>query len=90
MQRGVHNSLLGVFNMRNVVLALGLASALILAACGKKEEAAPAAEAPAAEAAAPAEAAPAAEAPAAEAPAAPACDPNDPNAKCEPAAAPAQ
>lgn len=61
--------------MRNVFLAIGLASALILSACGKKEEAAPAMEpaAPPAEAApapeaAPAEAAPAPEAAPAEAP----------------------
>ena len=55
--------------MRNVLVALGLSSVLILAACGKKEEAAPEA-APAAEAApeaAPAEAAPAEPAPAPEA-----------------------
>ncbi|THD02087.1 hypothetical protein B1810_16540 [Panacagrimonas perspica] len=56
--------------MRNVFLAMGLASALILSACGKKEEAAPAME-PAAPAAAPAEAAPAPEAAPAEAAPAP-------------------
>ena len=58
--------------MRNVFLALGLASVLVLAACGKKDEAAPAAEvtpaeaAPAMEEAAPVEAAPAEAAPAME------------------------
>ena len=60
--------------MRNVALALGLASALILAACGKKEAAPaaeptppPAMETPAAPEAAPTEAAPAPEAAPAEA-----------------------
>lgn len=52
--------------MRNTLITLGLASALVLAACGKKEEAAPAAAEPAA---APAMEAPAAEAPAEAAPA---------------------
>lgn len=49
--------------MRNAFVAMGLAAVLILAACGKKEEAAPAAP----EAAPPAEAAPAPEAAPAEA-----------------------
>ena len=56
--------------MRNVFLAMGLASALILSACGKKDEAAPAEAMPAPEAA-PAEAAPAPEAAPAEAAPAP-------------------
>ena len=47
--------------MRNVFLAMGLASVLILSACGKKEEAAPAELMPAPEAA-PMESAPAPEA----------------------------
>jgi len=56
-------------HVKNLILSLGITSALLIAACGKKEEAAaPAAEAPA-PAAAPATEAPAA-APATEAPAA--------------------
>jgi hypothetical protein len=61
--------------MRNVFLAIGLASALILSACGKKKEEAPVESTPAPEAApaAPAPAPEAAPAPAPEAaPAAPA------------------
>jgi hypothetical protein len=63
--------------MRNVFLAIGLASALILSACHKKEEAAPAEAAPAPEAA-PAEAAPAPEAAPAEAAPAPEAAPAAP------------
>lgn len=59
---------IGVFvHMNTKMILAALALSLSLAACAKKEEAAPAAEAPAAEA--PAAEAPAAEAPAAEAPA---------------------
>lgn len=82
---------MGVFVMnRNVVIALGLASVLALAACGQKQEAAPAAEATpaaAAPAAAPAEAAaqPAADAAAAAAAQPAAAAP----AEAAPAAAPA-
>jgi hypothetical protein len=47
-------------HVKNLILTLGIASALLLAACGKKEEAAAPAAAPAATEAAPAATAPAA------------------------------
>lgn len=75
---------------RELVIALGLASVLALAACKKQEEATPPEAAPAAEA--PVEAAPAAEAtPEAAAPAeAPKCPTeSDPNAACPETTAPA-
>jgi hypothetical protein len=72
---------------RELLIALGLASVLALAACKKPEEAAPPAAAPAAEAPAEAPAAPAEEAAPATEEAAPAEAPKcpteaDPNAAC--------